>query len=100
MFARQGYRTIVYAIKELDVQNHWDFDWDNLEQDQIESDLTLLAATGVEDLLQDNVKKCIEDFRHAGIAVWMLTGDKSVTAKEIGMSCGLIPTHSPGLTRR
>jgi P-type E1-E2 ATPase len=52
--------------------------------------LTLLAATGVEDLLQENVKECISDFRKAGINVWMLTGDKGATAKEIGVSCGLV----------
>jgi len=40
----------------------------------------MLAVTGVEDLLQDDVKSCIEDFRHAGISVWMLTGDKGLTA--------------------
>lgn len=27
-----------------------------------ESDLVLLGATGVEDMLQDDVKKCIVDF--------------------------------------
>lgn len=53
--------------------------------------MTLLAATAVEDLLQENVKECIEDFRDAGISVWMLTGDKGLTALEIGVSCGLIP---------
>jgi len=38
-------------------------------------------VTGVEDLLQENVKACIEDFRDAGMRVWMLTGDKGATAK-------------------
>jgi len=65
---------------------------ENLEIPDVESELTLLAATAVEDLLQDNVKGCIEDFRAAGISVWMLTGDKGLTAKEIGVSCGLIPS--------
>jgi len=37
------------------------------------------------------VKECIIDFRNAGISVWMLTGDKGLTAKEIGVSCGLVP---------
>ena len=47
----------------------------------VESDLILVGATGVEDLLQQNVKKCIEDFRQANIKVWMLTGDKGETAR-------------------
>ena len=41
-------------------------------------------------MLQDNVYKCISDFRAAKIKVWMLTGDKGETAQSIGVSCGLI----------
>lgn len=55
-----------------------------------EADLTLLGITGLEDLLQDDVKKCICEFREAKIKVWMLTGDKGETAETIGISCGLI----------
>jgi magnesium-transporting ATPase (P-type) len=39
-----------------------------------------LGVTGVEDLLQDDVKKCIVDFKEAGMRVWILTGDKDATA--------------------
>ena len=49
-----------------------------------------MGVTGVEDLLQDNLKECIDDFRNAGIKIWMLTGDKGATAKEIAYSCALI----------
>jgi len=35
----------------------------------------------------------VQDFRDAGMRVWMLTGDKGLTAKSIGISCGLL-THS------
>ena len=45
--------------------------------------------TGVEDLLQEDVARCIEEFRLAGIKVWMLTGDKGETALEIGLLCGM-----------
>ena len=98
--ARKGLRTLLYGVKEIE----WDGTRDPLDLpvEEIECGLTLLAATGVEDLLQENVKECIEDFRAAGISVWMLTGDKGLTAKEIGVSCGLIPpeggsdeTHQP-----
>lgn len=87
--AKKGLRTLLYGMKEID----WDGSRDplDLEVEEIECDLDLLAATGVEDLLQENVKECIEDFRQAGISVWMLTGDKGLTALEIGVSCGLIP---------
>lgn len=87
--ASKGLRTLLYGMKTIP----WDGTRDPVEVDvkEIECNLTLLAATGVEDLLQENVKECIEDFRDAGISVWMLTGDKGLTALEIGVSCGLIP---------
>jgi P-type E1-E2 ATPase len=50
----------------------------------------LIGATAIEDKLQDNVKKTIENLRKANIKVWMLTGDKKETAINIGISCGLI----------
>lgn len=49
----------------------------------------MVGITAVEDLLQEDVARCIEDFRQAGIKVWMLTGDKGETAMEIGQRCGL-----------
>lgn len=64
--------------------------WDTLTSDLVEHSLRLVAVTAVEDLLQENVKECITDFRDAGIKVWMLTGDKGLTAKEIAYSCGLL----------
>jgi P-type E1-E2 ATPase len=72
--AMKGLRTLCYGMKEFDLAGRDPMD--------------------VEDLLQENVKDCIEDFRAAGISVWMLTGDKGLTAKEIGVSCGLIPAES------
>jgi len=63
---------------------------ENMVAEEVEQDLELVGATGVVDLLQENVKQCIEDFRDAGIKVWMLTGDKGATAKEIAYSCNLL----------
>lgn len=50
----------------------------------------MVACTGVEDELQDNVAECIQDFRDAGIKFWMLTGDQGHTAKEIAFNCGVM----------
>jgi P-type E1-E2 ATPase len=49
----------------------------------------LLGVSAVQDLLQDKVEECISDFYEAGIKVWMLTGDKEETAKQIGYQCDL-----------
>lgn len=56
---------------------------------EIERDLTLLGVTAVEDILQDNVRKCVLDFREAKCKFWILTGDAGPTAKQIGISCGV-----------
>lgn len=58
------------------------------------TDLELLGATAVEDALQDKVKDTLESLRHAGIIVWVLTGDKIETALNIAKSCGHIPADS------
>ncbi len=64
-----------------------DIDVDDIKA--VEKDFKFLGVSGVEDLLQDNVAECIRDFKQANIKVWMLTGDKGETAKEIGYACAL-----------
>ena len=46
----------------------------------------------MEDLLQSDVKQCLNDYKRAGIQTWMLTGDKGKTAKMIGLQCGMFST--------
>lgn len=58
-------------------------------QDLLEHDLELLAVTGVEDKLQEDVKTTLEALRQAGIKIWMLTGDKVETAMCIATSSRL-----------
>lgn len=42
--------------------------------ENIEVNLTLLGATGIEDKLQDGVPETIANLLQAGINIWMLTG--------------------------
>jgi len=71
-------------------------DLDNAEEklqkvyQDIENDLEFLGITAIEDRLQDGVPETIESLRQAGLAVWVLTGDKMQTAIEIARSCNLI----------
>jgi len=53
--------------------------------------MDLIAVTGVEDKLQDDVRGTLESLRNAGICVWMLTGDKVETATNIAVSSRLVP---------
>ncbi|OMJ25822.1 Phospholipid-transporting ATPase 6 [Smittium culicis] len=104
-FACEGLRTLVYAHVEISESDY--SDWAErfvsastslvdrqlkIEQvaDELECNLKLTGITAVEDRLQDGVPETIEALRHAGIHVWMLTGDKIETAINIAKSCRLI----------
>ncbi|KAH0731436.1 hypothetical protein KY289_002624 [Solanum tuberosum] len=56
----------------------------------VEKNLTILGASGIEDKLQEGVPEAIESLRVAGIKVWVLTGDKQETAISIGYSSKLL----------
>ena len=56
--------------------------------ERLENGMELLGISGVEDLLQEDIKSVILNLREAGIKVWMLTGDKLETAKCIAISTG------------
>jgi phospholipid-translocating ATPase len=56
----------------------------------LEYGLEILAITGVEDKLQDDVKASLELLRNAGIRIWMLTGDKVETARCVAVSSKLV----------
>ncbi len=56
---------------------------------RIEKDLSLLGVTGIEDRLQDGVPDAIAALRHAGMKVWVLTGDKIETAVNIAYASRL-----------
>ncbi|KAM9312630.1 phospholipid-transporting ATPase VB [Gastrophryne carolinensis] len=104
-YAREGLRTLCIAKKVLSEE---DFErWssfreeaeaaiDNREEllmetaEHLETNLTLLGATGIEDRLQDGVPDTIAALREANINVWVLTGDKQETAINIAYSCQLL----------
>lgn len=48
----------------------------NKMYDEMETGLTYLGSSAIEDLLQDQVPETIEKLMTAGIKVWVLTGDK------------------------
>lgn len=56
----------------------------------IEKNIQILGASGIEDKLQEGVPEAIESLRVAGIKVWVLTGDKQETAISIGYSSKLL----------
>ncbi|XP_050386951.1 phospholipid-transporting ATPase 1 isoform X2 [Argentina anserina] len=56
----------------------------------IENNLIILGASGIEDKLQMGVPESIDSLRTAGVQVWVLTGDKQETAISIGYSSKLL----------
>jgi len=104
-FGDEGLRTLVYSSRVLSEDEYaaWARQYheastsmvdreEKMEalQAEIEKDLRLLGATGIEDKLQDQVPETIQFIFDAEIKLWVLTGDKVETARSIGKSCGLI----------
>lgn len=88
-YGRQGLRTLVMARRSLPLhewetwkQRHAEAELatENRERrirdsySNLESHLTLLGATGIEDKLQDGVPGAVAALVAAGIVVWVLTG--------------------------
>lgn len=104
-FATEGLRTLCCAVSIIppDVYEDWKDTYhkastalQNRESkvedaaNLIETNLTLLGATAIEDKLQEGVPETIQSLIKANINVWVLTGDKQETAINIGYSCKLL----------
>ncbi|CDJ67369.1 hypothetical protein ENH_00035000 [Eimeria necatrix] len=105
-YAREGLRTLCIAYKEIkekkfirwlrvyeEAQTATVDRQEKIEKaaEMLENDLELQGITGLEDKLQEGVGETIEKLRHAGIKVWMLTGDKVETALNIAVATSLLP---------
>jgi len=103
-FAKCGLRTLCLGVATIPLAQYeeWNRRWvvastaiTNREEQidevatSIETNLTLIGATAIEDKLQDQVPETIEKLLEANIHVWMLTGDKQETAINIAKSCRL-----------
>ena len=104
-FASAGLRTLCFAFRKLDKDFalEWLDKWNealNTVSDRqqhidsvaqlIETDLTFIGATGVEDRLQEGVPKTIDTLMKANIKFWMLTGDRFETAVSTAFLSNLI----------
>uniref|UniRef100_A0A3B4XPF6 Phospholipid-transporting ATPase n=1 Tax=Seriola lalandi dorsalis TaxID=1841481 RepID=A0A3B4XPF6_SERLL len=104
-YAKEGLRTLCFTKKVVSDKAYesWSVNRqralatiDNREElimdtaVQLETNLSLLGATGIEDRLQESVPDTILALREAGIQVWVLTGDKPETAVNIGYACRLL----------
>ncbi|KAG6513277.1 phospholipid-transporting ATPase 1-like [Zingiber officinale] len=104
-YSSLGLRTLVVGMRELSRKEfeEWQSAYENANTSlmgrgkllravasNVERELHILGASGIEDKLQEGVPEAIESMRQAGIKVWVLTGDKQETAISIGFSCKLL----------
>lgn len=104
-YSSVGLRTLVIGMRDLSTSEfeRWQSSYESASTalmgranllrkvaNNVESNLKLLGASGIEDKLQQGVPEAIESLRMAGIKVWVLTGDKQETAISIGYSSKLL----------
>ena len=111
-WAEEAFRTMVFGYKELTEEsyNAWMEEYERVCEDpvqkelrknkkpnridelqfQMENGLILQGATAIEDGLQEGVPEALAQLTDAGIHVWMITGDKVGTAKNIAVACNLL----------
>ncbi|XP_056328551.1 phospholipid-transporting ATPase IG isoform X2 [Danio aesculapii] len=102
--ATDGYRTLCVAFKQLSAEEYALADTGLREarlalQDreeklmamynQVETGMSLIGATAVEDRLQEEAAETMEALQGAGMKIWVLTGDKMETAKSTCYACRL-----------
>lgn len=111
-WAEEAFRTMVFGYKELTLEafSQWMSEYEAVVEDptqkelrkkkqpnridelqfQMESGLVLQGASAIEDGLQEGVPEALAQLSDAGIHVWMITGDKVGTAKNIAVACNLL----------
>ncbi|TQD82733.1 hypothetical protein C1H46_031702 [Malus baccata] len=104
-YSSLGLRTLVVGMRELSATEfeQWHSSFEEASTaligraallrkvaGNIENNLIILGASGIEDKLQLGVPEAIDSLRTAGVQVWVLTGDKQETAISIGYSSKLL----------
>lgn len=107
-YSSVGLRTLVIGMRELSASKfeQWQASFESASTAligraallrkvaiNVETNLCILGASGIEDKLQKGVPEAIESLRTAGIKVWVLTGDKQETAISIGYSSKLLTSQ-------
>ena len=59
-------------------------------EDILESEMEILGATAIQDKLAENVKATIEKLVLARVKVWIVTGDKLETTRNICTACNVL----------
>lgn len=107
-FSKTGLRTLVLGRRVLTEAEYqaWSIEYERAQRamddreerlakvaESVESKLEILGVTAIEDKLQVGVQETIELVRKAGIKLWVLTGDKLETARNIGFSTRVLSSE-------
>ena len=74
-YSTNALRTIALAYKDIETSS-----FKNLNDDFIESDLTLIAIAGIRDPIRPEIQEAVKRVRAAGVTIRMVTGDNMETA--------------------
>ncbi|KAI8334448.1 hypothetical protein BC941DRAFT_356961 [Chlamydoabsidia padenii] len=106
-YANEGLRTLCLAYRFIANEDYMPWNRRFLEasasivnreervdavSEEIENNMLLMGGTAIEDRLQDGVPETIAELAKSGIKLWVLTGDKTETAINIGFACNLLTT--------
>jgi len=83
--ATSGYRVVAIAGRELKSLPE-----ENIDQGELEKELTLYGFLGIEDPIRPEVPQALEQCGTAGIKVILITGDHPDTAIAVARRCGLV----------
>ncbi|MFO7791470.1 MAG: cation-transporting P-type ATPase [Candidatus Saliniplasma sp.] len=81
-YSENGQRVLAIARKDLEPK-------DEYEMGEAEKDVTFLGLTAMIDPPKEGVKEAVTEAKKAGVRIFILTGDHSITAKAIGQEIGL-----------
>uniref|UniRef100_A0A8C5EYF5 Cation-transporting ATPase n=1 Tax=Gopherus evgoodei TaxID=1825980 RepID=A0A8C5EYF5_9SAUR len=92
VYTTQGFRVIALAHRALNMGK--DVELDNLEREEVESDLTFLGLLIMENRLKAETKPVLEELSTARIRSVMITGDNLQTAVTVAKNSGMISKTS------
>ncbi|KAI9488071.1 hypothetical protein BDB00DRAFT_792173 [Zychaea mexicana] len=104
-FANEGLRTLCLSYRFISMEEYEPWNESYLDAsasiynreekidevcEAIESNMLLMGGTAIEDRLQVGVPETIAELAKSGVKLWVLTGDKTETAVNIGFACNLL----------
>jgi Ca2+-transporting ATPase len=91
-WAEKGMRVLAFGYKLIDRLPQ------EINYEELESELTLAGMTAMIDPPREEVKTAIQECRTAGIKPVMITGDHPATAKAIATEIGILGEHDLAIT--